>query len=392
MKCIFNINVDIYEQNGYNKSEVSNMARYTLTKELSEFLKKLRTTAGLTTRDITDQLGKAPSWYNNYENNTVDSITHQTLMDLFELFYRKTKSRENKSNGDEFDKEDFYKFTRTHLREFIISSPKKKAQTQAWLQAIFIQIQPVPMTLDLKTYVEELYSTSDWEKIIETVNQNKHLKRKSAYKEKNVVYIDEIDAVIDNASDEQAVRQRIKEKAEPLRTVYLGEPPEWFVNFELTNEEIAEKVKLAEEKKLIDFSILFTLIYTSKLNETGGDKNPRLETYELLSKFGVNSVFEMLGMMDDNGDDSEGDEVHKIPLYSYDKELYRNILALLESAHLEEADIPNRMFKLNLDTCRKLFIDAIALNFTFLNFITQEQKNAFRQDLKDLVRKYEDRI
>jgi hypothetical protein len=142
----------------------------------------------------------------------------------------------------------------------------------------------------------------------------------------------------------------------------------------------------------LHFSILFTLIYTSKLNETGGDKNPRLETYELLSKFGVNSVFEMLGMMDDNGDDSEGDEVHKIPLYSYDKELYRNILALLDSAHLEEADIPNRMFKLNLDTCRKLFIDAIALNFTFLNFITQEQKNAFRQDLKDLVRKYEDRI
>ncbi len=365
------------------------MARYTLTKELSDFLKKLRTTAGLTTRDITDQLGKAPSWYNNYENNTVDSITFHTLMDLFELFYRKTNGIEmrndNKFNDDKFDKEDFYKFIRAQLRELIIYPNIKKLQTQAWLQAIFIQTQSVPMTLNLKTHVEQLHSTSDWEKIIETVNQNKHIKRKSAYKEKNVVYIEEIDAVIDNASDEQAVRQWMKEKEEPLRTVHYGEPPEWFVNFELTNEEIAEKAKLAEEKELIDFSILFTLIYTSKLNETGGDKDPRLETYALLSDFGVNSVFAILEMMD-------GNKKHEIPFYSYDRELYRNILALLDSMGLEDADIPNHMFKLNLATCNKLFIDTIALNFTFLKSITVEQKNAFRRDLKDLVRRYEDKL
>jgi hypothetical protein len=156
------------------------------------------------------------------------------------------------------------------------------------------------------------------------------------------------------------------------------------VNFQFTQEEIEEKVRMIVEDKVADFTVIFTLIYNYYQKVLPRKSDYKLLTYEYLRESNIHSIYTKLGQIEQNTD-SDAPRI-----FLYDSEFHEKLCELYSTYNFDPRDKANNLFFLNIQNfiCAKLFFDTISFNFTFLQSLSSESRFELKKELQQIVLKY----
>lgn len=362
------------------------MAKYRVEgTTLPNFLKELRSRSHLNCDQVAKQLNMVASSYNGYETAKTKNIPLDFLEEIIEVFYQKHLSIENlaalqlnnqqssKSGNTRNSKQknryiNAQDFTCIQLRELIIKKYSSDVlKNELWAHALYLDNMFISISKDTKSgrfinkTLEDLYGTNDWRYLFQTLNQNTWLPKPKQCTEENKIFIFPLSE---------------KEK----KAGYL---PIFRIKYNLYGDELEKYIKLSELEHAINITDLFMLIFNAKMdnykrqNEILDEQAAFKSTCTFFHDADIPIIYNEIGMFD---------YPKQSPIDITSQEFNKNILTLLADTDTTSKSI--EMFKRNYMKNSLLFMDVIAVDFSFIRDLSGAIYERLKSDINELTKTY----
>ena len=345
------------------------MPKYKIENTLfMEFLKGIRRDEGFTNESLAAAIHHAKSSYNGYESGQTKNIHTDMLNDILTALWEKYKKNHVTAtlSYDAYICRKISKFIMPSIKDENVKIPvgaqysKDLLKKQYWLLALHLSHAKTKFTNIIRGELETIYGTDVLSDIISSLNANPTIKQKFKYDDKNAVYIKPL------------TQTEEKNKHIPL----------FKVCYEMDDEKIKEICESIENEQSIYVYMLFDLIFNFERKKYVNEQEAVVATCTKLNLWNVPLIYNILGLLD-------LPKGHSPVLYESSSEVFAEIRNILECSNIPEEDTSMQMFKNNFINHNLHYLDAIAIDFSFINNMSEALlHNKLHEEIENAVKDF----